>query len=299
MRRIKNECLSKMKSPIRFVMNHIHEAIVNIAPENKKRFEEEYPNFTIEYVDSKMWVLDVDTNNNLIKISRKVVEIFWAVSYGYITFYTKVVQKKMVIKKTVVNLYEIKEVREAMQLLKWVYESWINNDDDDWPDNLPKPIENPQKGTMEKVSDELSLSAIAYVMHHELSHIRLKHEGGSNIENEKEADNEATDWILNHSLDEWDDMFVKRSIGIAIAFEVLTAKGIYTGNFGGVTHPFTYDRLYNTLVRYITDPNHIVWALVASTLKLHLDNAKISTLDVVYKDFHECVNAYIDLLSKR
>jgi hypothetical protein len=208
------------------------------------------------------------------------------------------VQGKKIIQKTEINLHEDLEVKNAMRLLKWIYESWLNNENTPWPDDLPKPIENPRKGIMENVADELCLCSIAYLIHHELAHIRLHHSGGSNIDIEKEADAEATDWLLNHSLDEWDYKFIKRALGIAVAFEVLTARGIYTRKFGGITHPYSYDRLFQNLDKYINDPQHIVWALIASTLKLHLDNKNIKTPEVVYADFKECVNSYIDLLSR-
>jgi len=242
--------------------------------------------------------LNVDTDKKHIKLSRRVVEIFWAVSYGYITFYTKVIQDKKIVTKTDINLHEDEEVRKAMLLLKWIYDSWLNNEDTSWPDELPKPIENPKKGIMENVADELCLCSIAYLIHHELSHISLHHSGKSTIASEKEADAEATDWLLNHLLDEWDYKFIKRALGIAVAFEVMTARGIYTGDFDGVTHPYHYDRLYQNLDKYIHDPQNIVWALLASTLKLHLDNKKVVTPEIVYSDFKECVNSYIDLLSQ-
>jgi hypothetical protein len=106
------------------------------------------------------------------------------------------------------------------------------------------------------------------------------------------------DWILDHNLLLTDPRFVKRALGIAFAMEALTAYGIYTDKFGGTTHPCSYDRLVNTVSRYVTDSNHIVWAVLVTTLKLHLDNRKIKTPDVVYKDFKECVNAYADLMSR-
>lgn len=297
MRKIKGKCLETMVSPIRYVMAHIHEALVNIAPENKERFESEYPEFILEYKDTDVWILGVNNSKHIL-LSRRVVEIFWGAAYGYATFYTKIVQGKKYNRKTVTNLHNNSEVKEAMLLLKWVYESWLNKECASWPDNLPKPEESPQQGSMENVATELCLCSIAYLVHHELAHIRLKHAGCSTISIEKEADFEATDWLLNHSLDEWDDKFIKRALGIAMAFEVLTARGIYTGDYGGISHPYSYDRLFHNLEKYITDPQHLVWAFICSTLKLHLDNKKIETPEIEYKDFKECVNSYLDLLSR-
>lgn len=187
-----------------------------------------------------------------------------------------------------------------MKLLKWAYDSWIKKDSQTpWPDNLPKPVIQPQKGTMESVADELSLCATAAYLHHELAHIRLNHTGDSTIEQEREADYAKADWILDHGLPLTDYKFIKRALGIAVALEVLTAYGIYTNKFGGKTHPCSYDRLVNTVSKHVTDSNHIVWAVIAVTLKLHLDNRKVQTPDVEYENFMECVNAYADLMSRQ
>lgn len=298
MRVINNSCLEYMKSPIRFIMNYIPDALVNIAPENKNRFETEYPDFILEFVDTKNWQLEVDTRLNKIYISRKVVEIFWAVSYGYMTFYQRIMSGKLITEPTIVDLNEDPKVLKSMQLLNWIYKSWINNDSEKWPTQLPKPLENPSEDSMEKVADELCLCAVAYLLHHELAHIRLLHKGESEIESEKEADFEATEWLLNHNIPEDDMRFIKRAFGIAISFEVLTARGIYTGDYGGKKHPYSYDRLFNSLDRYINNPTHIIWAFLSSVLKLHLDNEKIEIPYDVFDDFKQCVNSNIDLLSK-
>ncbi len=299
MRRIENQCLQHMASPIRFVMYHIHEALVNIAPERRSDFEKYFADFTLEYLDVNDFVCDVDVPAKHIRLSRQVAELMWSVSFGYVTFYTKVVQAHKPVTKQVFDLAGDPEVSQAMKLLKWAYENWLNPKKYvPWPADLPQPVEQPIFGTMQNVADELSLCSIAAYMHHELAHIRLQHDGADSIEQEKEADSAMVDWILDHDLLMTDPRFIKRALGIAFAMEVLTAHGIYTDNFGGVTHPCSYDRLVNTVSRYVTDPNHVVWAILVSTLKLHLDNRKINTPDIVYSDFKECVNAYADLMSR-
>lgn len=277
MRRVKNSCVKNMKSPIHYLMNYIPDALINVAPENKYKFEKEYPEFTLEFLDSKNWLLEVNPISRTIYLSRKVVEIFWAVSFGYFTFYKRVMSGKLITEPVIVDLTKDPELLKSVQLLNWIYHSWINNDSEEWPDQLPKPIENPPMDSMEKVADELCLCSVAYLLHHELAHIRLLHSGESEIHSEKEADYEATEWLLNHDIPEDDMRFTKRAFGIALAFEVLTARGIYTGNYGGKTHPYSYDRLYNNLDRYLPNPLHIIWAFLSSVLKLHLDNAKIDT----------------------
>lgn len=288
-----------MVSPIRFVMMHIHEALVNIAPERQVQFQKEFSDFSLEYLDTGEFICDVNVSARHIRLSRQVVELLWAISFGYITFYTKVIQVHKPTTKQVFDLTQDPEVARSMKLLKWAYENWANpKNQTPWPADLPKPIEQPKSGSMENIADELALCAVASYLHHELAHIRLNHQGVSSIDEERAADYAMADWILDHNLPLTDYRFIKRALGIAVAMEALTAYGIYTGRFGGTTHPRSYDRLVNTISRYVTDPNHVVWAVLVSTLKLHLDNRNIATPDVVYDNFKECVNAYADILSR-
>lgn len=300
MRYLDINCLQSMSSPIRYVMKNIHNAIINIAPERTKQFETELDEFTLTYLDVGKWIVNVNTQEKHIRISRQVVEIMWAASYAYMVFYDRICAGKLIKAKEDVDLTSQSDVKIALQLLQWAYNNFIDiNRDIPWPIDLPKPIENPGSESIEKIADELCLCATAAILHHEFSHIRLKHVRNlDNVDAEREADYEMVDWILHPSLNNKDMMFIKRSLGIAIAFEVMTAYGIYTSNFGGDSHPYTYERLIRSLERHITDDNHIVWAIIVGTLKLHLDHKGIPTPGIAYNSFKECVNSYANILSR-
>jgi hypothetical protein len=100
MRQLKNDAFPVMKSPLRFVMVHIHEAIVNIVLERKEKFLFKYIDLTIENLDTNGWKCGADPKTNYIALSRRVVEILWTVSYAYITFHTKVIHIIKPTKKT-------------------------------------------------------------------------------------------------------------------------------------------------------------------------------------------------------
>ena len=287
-----------MVSPIRCVMVNIHETLVKIAPERQAEFEKEFANCSLEYLDSGEFICDVNVASHHIRLSRQVVELLWSISFGYMTFYTKVVQVHKQTTRQTYDLTQDTEVARAMKLLKWAYGNWLlPTQQIPWPDVLPRPVEHPESGTMENLADELCLSAVAALLHHELAHIRLNHHAPTSIDEEREADHAMADWILNNNLSLTEARFIKRALGIAVAMEILIANGIYTGNFGGGTHPRSYDRLINTISPYLTHPNHIVWHVLVHTLNLHLGNRGIATPDVAYESYKECVNAYIDLLS--
>lgn len=291
--------IDSMESPIRHVMYHIHEAIVNIAPERISEFDEKYPELVIVYLDSPDWTCEVIPNYKYFRLSRRVMEVLWCAAYGYMTFYQKIIQGNYGKSQEIISLHEDDEVKAAMNLLKWAFENWLKNEDAPWPDDLPRPVKSPKTGTMENVADELSLCAAAFYLHHELSHLRLKEEEfEDSIALEEQADFQAADWILNNDLDETDDKFIKRAMGIALGLEVMTAESIYSGFFGGIDHPRTYDRLINTLRNHIEDENHIVWGVVISTLKLHLDNMNIATPSIVYDSFLQGIESYANLLGE-
>jgi hypothetical protein len=89
-----------------------------------------------------------------------------------------------------------------------------------WPDtnNVPMPVNDPPHGSDVHVANELFLSAIAWIFHHEISHVVLKHTAAEttySTHQEKEADLRATDWILSFSRQPTESR--KRGFGIATA----------------------------------------------------------------------------------
>jgi len=295
---VHNSALLTMQSPIRRVMAYLHRALVNIAPERDKEFDSVYADFDLEYVDSPRWICSVDTATRHIRVSRRVVEVMWCASYAYTVFYVKKVQGKGMMVQRSIDLHSDPEVAPAMMLLQWAYENWMNGADTLWPAELPHPVESPEQGSFAHVADELCLCAMAYILHHELAHIRLGHIAGRiGLEEERDADYSAADWVMHSSLRQDDPKFVKRALGIAVALEVMVTRGVHTGNFDGITHPPSYDRMVHTLQRVITDVNHLAWCVVAATLKIHLDNSRVAIPDRTYTTFMECVEDYADVLA--
>lgn len=299
MRKIKNECLRTMESPIKWVMAHIHEALVNIAPEKKVEFDNVYNDFVIEYIDSSKYQIDVEVQNKKINLSYGAVEIFWATSYGYLKFYKVLFEDHQVKGGEKIVFDDCPELKEPISLLRWIYERWTNKIDTQWPSDLPKPIENPETDTMEYAAQELCLAATAFALHHELGHLRLDHSILQNIYEEKEADLSAVDWLSDKLFQDSDPCKIKRALAIFLVFETLTAKSIYTNHYSSASHPDSHIRLFESLDAYIDDPNHFVWQLVCATLSLHFANNKIPIPPKEFDSFHECVMEYILILREK
>lgn len=304
MREVRAEALVTMRSPVRFLMEHIHEAIVNIAPERQNEFDHIFDNFILEYLDDHKWICDVVVAENRIRLSRKVLEVIWASSFAYFQIYIEIEQQNIGgenFPSVEVDLVNDPNLAEACELVRWALDSWLNERDSDWPDGLPRPIEDSVDGPYEKIADELTLCAIAYMLHHELAHIHLRHTDGSNIEDERDADYASADWIfdrLNTNLNR--DMFTKRGLGVAIAFAILLAQGIHTGQYDGNTHPRSFDRLLHVLSRHVRNPHDPIWAFVVAVLTFHLDNADHGAVisKGPFDSFKECAESYVDALSR-
>jgi hypothetical protein len=116
---------------------------------------------------------------------------------------------------------------------------------------------------------------------------------------ERDADAHAIDMILG-GLEPSDPQFDFRTLAIALAFAVLSNKGVHTESAGVQTHPRRFDRLYNAMTRFIDDDNHQLWGVVVVWMKIHLDNARIGPPDPPpegYRTFRQCASAYIDHLA--
>jgi hypothetical protein len=190
-------------------------------------------------------------------------------------------------------------LEEAVQLLDWAFDSWLNGETEAWPEGLPRPVAGPQTGSDHHVADELCLCATAYLLHHELSHLSLKHTAGDDPEKERDADYAAADWILN-GVGEEDDRFKKRILGVALTLLVTVQNGIHSGHYGGQSHPRSFDRLIHTLDRHVRNQNHVVWFFAATMLKLHLDNTERCLLipEGPFNSGRHCVDSYVEALSR-
>ena len=213
MRQVVLDAVANMTSPVKHLMPHIHEALVNVAPERRADFDATYDAFVLEIVDDHRWICSVDVENKHIRVSRKVVEVLWAAAFAYFRLYERVqeVTGGRVSVSAELEFNTDPALNQATQLLRWAVDTWINESDEPWPDALPRPIPNPPHASTEHVADELCLCAIAVILHHELAHIRLRHGGTSELDAERDADMAASAWIFDGLDDEFDNRFVKRA----------------------------------------------------------------------------------------
>jgi hypothetical protein len=126
--------------------------------------------------------------------------------------------------------------------------------------------------------------ATAWILFHELGHLKLKHtytQGFASLQQEKEADRFAADWMAAAASESTGQMRQVDRLcalfGSSVALLWLTIFNVYVGRQESKTHPESYDRLFQVLDCMI-DPNDeqeyvAVWQSIATMLFIHMDSA--------------------------
>lgn len=303
MPRIDRSCLATMKSPIRFLMNkHVGDSVFKIAPEREREFGTTLTNFDLIYCNERPWKFCANPKTREIFVSRGAIELIWCASLGHLLFYERLIQGKRFDKPTQIDPQSDPEVRDALALLRWSLNCQLTKDNsDDWPPHLPCPLETTSKESNENFADEMCLVSCAFLLHHELAHIRHQHiadeSGDWSLSQEKEADIAAAEWILDR-INPADKKFVKRMLGIVQAFLLATAFGLYRGNLGGNSHPFSYDRLTSLLDRFHGYFSHDIKAFAFAVLDLYFQNTGRCLKKTKFDDFDEALEAICDQLAE-
>lgn len=293
-----------VSSPVDPLLRHLAPALANIVPERIDAIFAATADHTLFIVDDARFVCHFDHTTKTITISRGVVEVMWALSHAYFVLFDRVLAGRLVTAPVVFDLTTNADLKRAMETLAWALNRHLHGDSDDWPATLPHPVPKPAQDSDESVSDELALCAVAFLLHHELAHSRFKHlplpEGADSIDQERQADYEAAEWILGR-LDgpsqQMDPFFRKRTLGVSVALTFMVAVGIHSGSHGGKKHPRHFDRLINTLDRHISDPNHPTWSFIIGPLALHMDSAQLTRPTGPFDSFRACADAYAERLA--
>jgi hypothetical protein len=282
-----------MANPIHILLDHFFPALEKIAPEKATEIEkvlaQNQLKFEIEDTEEPFFFFASPSDK---KITAGVGALgrLWATAYGYFCLYTTVAD---VAKKDIHTAHELdlkggERIDKASTLLEWTIH--VENEiaelkkkktplppSFDWPSGLPQPIPNPPHASDSHVADELFLCAGAFILHHELAHIRLGHKpsySSSKMKQlEEEADMAAAHWMLD-GLDQGDMKFVKRALGVALALSWLASVAVYVPEDQD-DHPPSCDRLYRVISHFVTDPNHVVWAFVSTILRANMEARKM------------------------
>jgi hypothetical protein len=262
-------------------MNGLEASLYTIAPERKQQWDTPRDDFDLIYRSDRPWEASANAKSREIFISRGTVELLWSASLAHHCFYTRLIAGRNFENGVTIDPQSDATVIKSLNLLKWALECQNGSLADDWPDDLPRPIENPVADSDESAADELCRAAAAFILHHEHAHIMLGHppdvDNQLSISQEKDADIAAAEWVLG-SLDDPDNpRYKKRILGMVQTLVLLTAQGLYTKGtrhpFGGTRHPFSYDRLSSLIDRFLAKERHVARTFATSVILLHLNNS--------------------------
>jgi len=276
-----------MSNPIHILLDHFFASLAGIAPEKaeelRKQIEEGGISFVVEETEEPFF-FRAHPHKRTITAGVGCLGRLWATAFGYFCLYTTVAAaKQQNLDVRELDLKQDERIRKASTLLEWTLHVEMQICDAkrakkplpriDWPNDLPKPILNPRHESDEHVADELFLCAGAYILHHELAHLRLGQKPTADAEEmrqlETEADEAAANWLLD-GLDEGDPRFLKRALGVALALSWLASLAVFVPE-DHEHHPPSCDRLFRIIDRFVKDPNHLVWAFVGTILRANLE----------------------------
>jgi hypothetical protein len=124
----------------------------------------------------------------------------------------------------------------------------------------------------------------AWILLHELGHLKFKHtytQGFASLQQEKEADRFAADWMAAAASESTAEMRQVDRLcalfGVSVALLWLTIFNVYVGCQESKTHPESYDRLFQVLDCMIDRNDEqeylAVWQSIATMLFVHMDSA--------------------------
>lgn len=295
-------CLANMRSPIRFLMKaKLPDSIFRIAPEREAEFNKALGDFNLVFKDESKWIFGADPKEKTILVSRGAVELIWCASLAHYLFYFHFIQHKSFDKPTLIDPHSHPGVDKALNLLNWALDNYFHPEKAvEWPADLPAPVEDPDPESDVAVADELCLVSCAFMLHHELAHLCRGHVPTNDkewsLDQEKEADNDAVDWVLS-LVPINSPFFKKRILGVAGATLLTTALSLYRTNLGGGTHPFPYDRLSSQLNRFLGKDPHTAKAMAFAVLDLHFRNSKRGWDGGPFKSWGDALEALCDRLA--
>jgi hypothetical protein len=291
--------LEDLHSPIERIARLVPASLERIAPERAADLAPHFPHLTLYLVADRKMVAGINTETAEITVSALFLEVVWALAYAYHVFHHKVLSTPHW-RRQEVDLRADAEVAAAMDLLAWAVNAIGTGNA--WPADAPSPATEPQAKTMKYGAQQLSLGAMGVILHHELAHKYLGHKKSQppddswTLDAERDADAAAVNWILDRHTCPPEE-FPFRAMCIAIAFLLFAARSIHTGDYGGITHPRTFDRLFHSLNQYLEREDHTVWGFVGAILLLHMQHMNIPPPTQEYETFYDFVDACIERLA--
>jgi hypothetical protein len=200
----------------------------NIAPERQEELAKlrDRHKIVLQPVDEPNSGIRVDPVSGVVKLPVASLEYLWACSYQYWVVYQENVRAQRA-GESQLNLSTNPRLQSAETTVRWAKNNLATDGKRPWPTSLPSPATPQEQNRDVRSVNELFLAAAAWIIHHEIAHVRLGHSTLSttslSMAEEKEADIAATRWLLD-GLERDDPKLLKRAFGVATA--ILTLQSL-------------------------------------------------------------------------
>lgn len=264
--------MSHPRSPVLNLENAIAGAAFRIAPEKEKELAEfrDQQGVSLALADGPGFVFNVNLKSREISTNVATLEFLWCSSHAHLILYDEY-SKAQHSGQAKFDTGGNPRSRTALELLNWSVTNLFDHGAAAWPKQSPQPERLPLAGTDIHIANELFLCGVAWIVHHELAHLRLGHpaikSNRSYIE-EREADVEATRWILAESKVPRESR--KRTVGIAAA--ILAMQSIQRPSQFSIldTHPRAFERIDYCLNAAKVSDDDEVYAFAACIMQIQL-----------------------------
>lgn len=286
-----------MNSPISHLENAIAGSPFNIVPEHMGYLVDlrDSRNIKIEILERPGFDIDVILNESLVRLSVAALEYLWACGH-FLWVTTQEYRTAQMRGEAQLDFGYNSRLKDAAALFEWSRENLKCPGVNPWPNHLPSPQLTPEDHSDIHVANELFLSAIAWIIHHELAHVALQHTVLASLPEEKQADIEATSRILD-ALDPADPMQRKRALGIAVALLCIQSLEVGIPRPTVQTHPRAYERIWHCFERYVIGDREDIEAFLVVGLSALFDNHGIRP-NVEGKTFSEILSDMLLEISK-
>ena len=284
-----------MTSPILLLKEAIASAAFQIAPEksNDLASEVDLSKLTLEFTSDPKFKIQVLLVSQVVKLPLPALEYLWCCAYVYWVFYQVTLQAQA---NNACQVDQASDLRSctAIDLLNWSRQNMETPGITPWPGGMPRPDIQYEYASDVHVANELFLCAAAWIIHHEIAHIRLNHGNfqiSSEVQLERDADNCATDWLISQSSIKLETQ--KRQLGIVTALLAIQ----YLDRPADVdtsadSHPPAVERIHYSIDRAGISDDSVVCAFTMTALQFHLAQFAIQApLDG--ESFREILSGYL------
>ncbi|NOT87697.1 MAG: hypothetical protein HOP03_05905 [Lysobacter sp.] len=265
-----------LRSPVLIFERQIAGSAFAVAPEREEELLVAAPTFSLALSNDKGFYIRVNMSTHEAILPIATLEYLWTCAYLFWVLYQEYVDAQRRGDEQL-DLSARRNVCDAIDVFNWARNNQKISGVEDWPDALPRPSRGGVHDDV-SVANELFLVAVAWIIHHEIAHIRAKHPAMHRsyaVQQEIEADEMATDWILSGCEDS--ELRRKRQLGMVTALLAMQLLDEPLGADTYVsTHPPTVERLYACLDRAQVNDDGVPRAFAAVVLQLQLAQFELS-----------------------